>query len=507
MHSPPPRWRRLSTYLLAAGAILILFAVWVFYKAMQPPGKPGRYADAMDAHVLEGQPADGPNGWDLLVDINDVRVDAEAAVFTGPDADERRRNLDYSALYMPLDPDDRSDPEAVFNHEQRVADARRVLEAIPLAEWDRSLDELARSKRAFRPITRGPIVAMLLPDLGQTRATARLLAARMRLAAEAGDLDARARTFEHLLAVGRVAGRQSTLIDRLVGLAVVSLALHRLREDLVAFPLPPGQAGAVHAQRLADILDRQARFEPLARVMQRERLGILDTLELVCTDDGAGDGWVMPARIRSLQALDIDTLNTPMSVGERLMTAAAVVLPSKKQYVAKTDLFFARLSSICDQTRPVRRSLPSADLWIETELSPRYFTLSLLLPALERAASVDEVLRMHIAGTRLMLDLEHARRVAGSPPPSLDALALVTKRPLPIDPVSGTRFGYRVLSAADADPLGRAYLLYSVGDDAIDDDGVQVTTPTLDRLEAVNGSKGHGFDYVLNHADAPAARP
>ena len=74
--------------------------------------------------------------------------------------------------------------------------------------------------------------------------------------------------------------------------------------------------------------------------------------------------------------------------------------------------------------------------------------------------------------TRVMVALELYRARHGAYPDSLDQLAgdIVTQPPA--DPLHGLPFGYRLL---DGDPDGRAYLLYSVGLDRVDDGGAELS--------------------------------
>jgi len=64
---------------------------------------------------------------------------------------------------------------------------------------------------------------------------------------------------------------------------------------------------------------------------------------------------------------------------------------------------------------------------------------------------------------------------------------------LPVDPVSGRPFGYRVLDDLD-DPRG--YIVYSLGPSGIDNAGAQLESKPTDA--AWNSDVSEQYDYVIN---------
>jgi len=93
-----------------------------------------------------------------------------------------------------------------------------------------------------------------------------------------------------------------------------------------------------------------------------------------------------------------------------------------------------------------------------------------------------------------MLALAIHRDRHGTYPESLDMLAPDILPQVPIDPINGKTFGYRLL---DDDEHGRAYLLYSFGIDGEDNDGV-MQRDGMEHLAMSNEVDGAGFDFVLN---------
>ena len=92
----------------------------------------------------------------------------------------------------------------------------------------------------------------------------------------------------------------------------------------------------------------------------------------------------------------------------------------------------------------------------------------------------------------------------GPPPPSLVALVPDVLPELPIDPLHGLPFGYRLISAMD-DPFKRGYLLYSIGWDQTDDNGLMPSPDDFDNYVTVGGLSAaisnptvSGYDFIYN---------
>ena len=101
-------------------------------------------------------------------------------------------------------------------------------------------------------------------------------------------------------------------------------------------------------------------------------------------------------------------------------------------------------------------------------------------------------------GTRIMLALEIYYDQNAHWPDSLNDLVPEILPQLPVDPLHGGPFGYRVV---DDDRFGRPYFLYSFGLDATDDGGIELIGSDgeiyLGR-EALKEPNSAGLDYIIN---------
>lgn len=108
---------------------------------------------------------------------------------------------------------------------------------------------------------------------------------------------------------------------------------------------------------------------------------------------------------------------------------------------------------------------------------------------------------------RLMLALEAARAATETDtayPASLDALVPGVLSVLPMDPVSGRGFGYRLMPDPAADPYRRPYLLWTIGSDGDDDRGREPGSPAdLPRVLVPGQAEPADGDWVFNSPGRP----
>lgn len=92
----------------------------------------------------------------------------------------------------------------------------------------------------------------------------------------------------------------------------------------------------------------------------------------------------------------------------------------------------------------------------------------------------------------------------GAPPPSLDALVPEVLPELPMDPLHGLPFGYRLIDSTE-DPFKRGYLLYTIGWDQTDDGGRMPSPEDFNNYVYVGGLAAaitnhdvSRYDFVFN---------
>jgi hypothetical protein len=161
---------------------------------------------------------------------------------------------------------------------------------------------------------------------------------------------------------------------------------------------------------------------------------------------------------------------------------------------------FDRMMQLADMPRADRDAPGLApDVSAETK---GHKILEILMPALERVLQSRDALESERDATRLMLALEVYRGRRGAYPETLDALAPDILGAIPLDAVTGKRFGYKRLG--EPDEHGRGYLLYSFASDGIDNDGHmgERTPPT----PFLTGGQT-GLDFVYNQPRGKPAPP
>ncbi len=490
--------RRFGLIILAALAVgLVALIVQAVRIIRAPAGSPGKYAReiaALVAPYAEGAPGEKADAVEVLREATALRRKVEAAVWAARGkAGQPAFNFDliYSA-----------DQQTVGEPQDRELAVEALDEMLAAGLHDK-LQAIVGIRRALVSTPDGPVFQFLLPELGQYRALARISGARLRLAAEAGKGDDVVRSFEQMLALGRVAATGFTIIQQLVGVAIHSLAFNRFMEDLPLVTLSEGQL----RQALA-ALDRQA-LPPMALALQGERYGVLDLIETCHSDNGAGDGL-----------LHIDALDTAAGAGARgglalpsgLSKLVGVVMASKKQSVLRANELYDGLIRVAGAPRPERQRTFDTNAWM-ARLPRRFLLLHRIVPDVTRSLQSRDQSEMSREGVRIMLALEIHRLRRQAYPEALAELVPAILSEAPVDAVSGKAFGYRRFSAGE-DPSGRGYLLYSLGDDGVDNQGVEpVLKPREDRpwsvLRPAGGGEGQsrGYDFVLNPPPKPVSKP
>ena len=233
----------------------------------------------------------------------------------------------------------------------------------------------------------------------------------------------RLRLAEHL-------GQGKFLIHALVEHALVALAQRSLQEVLASPAVGRLNLGPVH--RAVARLGQADRFRD---VLRGERVMMLDALnrspELVglLKTRPFGRAWIEEEKLRLLEG-------------------------------------FRRLLALAEQpwyeSEKERKEL---DAWIEhfQEEAPRGLFVSLLMPGITGALSVQPRRQAYRLEMALGIELEMHRRAAGSYPETLDNLKLTYLQELPVDPFSGRAFIYKI--------EGPGYILYSLGPNGKDDGG------------------------------------
>ncbi|HRQ72739.1 MAG TPA: hypothetical protein PLU35_06900 [Phycisphaerales bacterium] len=487
---PPAFWtprRRLWLKRTAIGLAFVLFVLlplgWggyeVFLSRQASLARSERAAlEDIIAYVEANQPtgttADDPNAWDAFYAAMARMHEADLLVGPGDYVGTRGVFAEYTLIFADYrTPDMDSENRAFFDACEDIA--RRSLAAYREGGVFDQLGYLAARRRAVRPITaqgqnQPLLAAWILPELGQARGFARMNAARMHLALEAGDLGEYADALEANLALARICAHQPLLIDALVAYAIEALAISRIRATLGAFPSEDW------LDAIEGALDRQRLTVPPSFHVGGERFWSLDAVAWTFSD---------PSNVR----FGANSAALAAFTGGVRPTDALWV----GTYRGNRDAFnryFDDAVRRADQPPHVREPAGAA---------PNGSLAQTFLSANETAMQVFDRARIDREGMRVLIALERYRMRHGDYPVTLTQLVPDCIDHISLDLWSGLPFGYvRVVPAADR--LGRSYLLYSVGADGMDDGGHEAPRPE-DRHKTVwpaEQPRLKGYDYVIN---------
>lgn len=306
------------------------------------------------------------------------------------------------------------------------------------------------------------------------RNTARFLGVLLVDALRNDDVAAASDITRTLLAFGATISGQGGPLDPLLGVAIQSVALQAIREELAQKPNP----------QMAIALFAEVRSAPKVLqtndALELQRIEMLDAIQWTHSDAGR----FLPSQAQSLAK------GTALSGGKG--DSLSFLFANREQSEAVVnrviDEYIAQLA------RPLsKRSSAQADAIIDG-LSPGYILVGLLMPPLNKNTNALTSFTTVNNGTLLLLALEAHAAKHGSYPQSLSVLAPSFGGQLPVDVVSadGT-FGYTLRTPTQED--ARPFLLYSVGIDGVDNGGSQTQPGDMSALGSPK--RGENQDFVI----------
>jgi hypothetical protein len=361
------------------------------------------------------------------------------------------------------------------------------------AVWD-AYDKLAQFKRGIAPIARHPVPVGLGLDASkqfEVGVSALLLVQRMNAAIETGNIPDLVPAYETCLALGRLLQMQPTFPLFQSGCRVELLAHETLVRHMVRSPMKLRDAAL---QELLAALKRQIWVAPAAHPWDGENIAILDQIAQTYSSarflsersespevewfvsNASGSQWPTTKPEGDVGTFESVTQEFTDRALERLKFAS---LPIRERPVVQNmdeakHLIINSLDRICRSYPGLDGSLASARAGVSTLIAIEIYKQRhrQALPA-----SVEEAVKR------------------------LDALP-------PIDPYTGNALILKPCDPAN-DPLGRSYLLYSVGEDQRDDGGkahsasfLETMLPRAHRVPAISTN----FDQVYNTAE-PVDQP
>ncbi len=458
MPARAPQRRLTKRRILCGGAALLaLFLAWQVYDILT--GKPNAkidYAAQFYELSASAQP-EGENAWPLLVEVLE-RVDvATSQLAQNPDATQRFT-------------DGTSMPGSFSDLTYQPVSSRKVRpHRAALAELDADgtfdlLAQVASMPRCVRPHIAGTPFheahrAQIWSHLASHRHLARLQTARFAVAAYNDDWTEFLATADQALAGCRFLDLQPSLIEHLVAVACIDLLLGEIRTTLVERSLKEHTA-----RDLLMVIDRRLDLPPPEHVLAGERLLYLDQLQHTYTSSGR-----LPISsfgqftAQANNPMLVPAAGAGMSARDAAAEIGAVLIPGRSGAERLYEEYFneaLRLTRVTGNPRDESnwqtwsRSLPIHQIVVRANT----FDPGSL------AASWQGT-RHSIAATRLMLGLEIYIRRHGRAPESLEDLVPDCLPEMPVDPLNGKGWGYRLRgpNASIAD-----YDLWSFGRDGED---------------------------------------
>ncbi len=479
-------WYRPRTFALAfLAAVLALggYALWFAYTAR--PGTAIDYAAKMNELARARQPGDpdAPNRWDeykaLLKECNEIVKGFEADRFW-----EIRKDFGFQYYW---DADDLTPEE----HAVARADVLDCLTLVRESGLFEQIGDLAARGRVFREFDSNELLLFSsMEDLGWSRALSRALRCEFHAAIDQNDNDRAVESVRIATDIAAVSLRGVTLVQCLVGAAQQAMILEGIRAEVL-----DGRIGRDAAIATLAVLND---LPPVTMewALGGERCFMHQMIQRTHTDDGRGNGTYLP---REFTMLDLTGAGTPAASPHPIVNALGLVYPDKKTTMAKADDYYDSLTRRARMTPPARRAAgPDPEQFLESRLGWGDILLKMLLPAISRAISHADQANLDLGATRILLALAIHHADHGAYPDTLDELAPDILAELPKDPFAPDgRFRYLTRTPTPDDP--REFILYSVGADENDDDGL-----FADNRRAMNRTHGQPLDYVFNPPPSPA---
>ncbi len=455
MPAPAPQRRFTKRRILwSAAALFALLLAWQVYDILTGKPKPTvDYATPFYALCASAQP-EGENAWPLLVEVLERVNAAKTQLEQEPLANQHYRD---GSTY----PGDFDDLVYLPRDSPRLRAHMHTLNALAADGTFNLIAQVAGMPRCVRPRVDGtPFHEMhfkeVLPRFAQLRTLTRLQVARLHVAAGNRKWQECRDIIDESLSIFRQWSFHPTLLDHLVAVSCMEAVLAEVRTILVERSLDERSARA-----LLDAIDRQSDLASVEFAMEGERLLFLDKIQHEYTASGrlplsSFNQYTTPPTMPG-------TPPPPRSARATLAGVAAVVIPGRgaaERLSAEYTKDLARVAIETDQTR--RDEID--DYW-DDRLPMHQVVLrdSIFRPSL-MAGSLSSI-HHSIAATRLMLGLEIYIKRHGLAPERLDDLVPDCLPEIPIDPLNGKGWGYRLRgpSASIA-----SYDLWSFGRDGED---------------------------------------
>lgn len=368
-----------------------------------------------DRHAEGLRLSDGTVPW---VEYTLIGDDSPATPAPGQTPAERLRNLDIQRA-LSLAAVEELESSGVAAMLSRVRHMGVVMRPTP--ETDSS-DGTVREA----------LIGILLPHLGECRQSARLCVARMHLALQAGDQERYIDALDTGLALARVLDTGTTMIERLVGTAIDSLLIGRVKRHIAQYPTLEWTAA------VREVLERRRRNVGLDAVVRGEQVLAGDAIKWM---------FAQPGKVHRAALLgDYGDLGVS---GPKIPVFATGTYRANLRVVDRGSDAWAAYAG----TEPCLRWGPPPGNYAGPLLLPQALT-----PGYTRFLASEDQLTMQHRELTVLLAIRHYEQRTGGPPQKAADLVPDELPALPLDPYTGRPLMFTVVPAVDG-----AKAIYAVG--------------------------------------------
>ncbi len=304
----------------------------------------------------------------------------------------------------------------------------------------------------------GPLSGIQVPYLENSRDCAWGTVALAKYRASQGDADGALQWLTDLHMLGMHRHRAGTLVDQLTGLAICTVSY-----DAVLDILSHCQVEGSILKRTLDAFAARVPQIHVPRFSEVEYLYGHDRIQRTFTDDGNGNGRLIPARLYEYKKRG----PLPYIRSIPYLDALRICLthPNRRQTVQMFESYFARVKELAQRT-PWELHVEGSSYkeYLEDWLSGNYF-LKDGFAAIAQCIQIGWRGRLSGEAIVSVLAVLTYKSQEGRHPESLHILREKGLLPnVPMDPYSGAPLIYKV--------HGADFTLYSVGEDFVDDGGL-----------------------------------
>ncbi|HKQ47094.1 MAG TPA: hypothetical protein VJZ71_03365 [Phycisphaerae bacterium] len=345
----------------------------------------------------------------------------------------------------------------LYDHEQTIEFMRqRALRGgEPFEEPSETVDPLVP-----------PTLSVLLPNLSEERNVARFLILDARDRMTRGEFAEAWRSLDIAHRLGALLLSGQTIIEQLVGTAMISMSTNEARQMLhgTADALTPEQLALVKASHLLTM--------PICTLkgdFRSELFFFNDVVQYTFTDDGSGNGRLIPSQFAKVSAYGNSSPGTDETgfMNDAALVAMSAIHADRRETVAKYHEIFDKMEEL--YSLPLydpRRA--GADRVLDGVKSDgptgqRFALINTMLPILSRANQLIREATMNELATRTLVAILRYRLERGALPQRLAELSPDYLAAVPVDEYSGMHLKYAV--------DGGRFTLYSVGNNLEDDGG------------------------------------